>query len=155
METTIRDLIRTSGRTVHSVTPDSTVIEALKKMAEHNIGAVLVLESSGALVGLFSERDFARAVAQGNADAGATSVRELMTTKLLTVRPEQTVQECMIFVTERRVRHLPVTDEAGRLVGLVSIGDLVKAAIAEKEYLLSEKQALIGKLQDYISGTMV
>lgn len=155
METTIRDLMRTSGRTIHSVTPDNTVSEALQKMAEHNIGAVLVLESSGTLAGLFSERDFARAAARESTEFTKTLVRDLMTTELLTVRPEQTVQECMIFVTERRVRHLPVTDEAGRLVGLVSIGDLVKAAIAEKEYLLAEKQTLISKLQDYISGTMV
>ncbi len=155
METTIRDLIRTSGRTVHSVTPETSVIEALKQMAEHNIGAVLVIETSGTLAGLFSERDFARAAARGSAFDDQAQVRQLMTTELLTVQPGQTVQECMIFVTERRVRHLPVTDEQGRLVGLVSIGDLVKAAIAEKEYLLTEKQTLISKLQDYISGTMV
>lgn len=156
METTIRDVIRTTGRTiVHSVTPDSAVMQALNLMAEHNIGAVLVMESSGALAGVFSERDFARAAARGGGVAGETPVRDLMTAELYTVRPEQTVQECMLFVTERRVRHLPVTDDEGRLVGLVSIGDLVKAAIAEKEYLIAEKQALISRLQDYISGTIV
>ena len=154
METTIRDVIRTTGLAVQSVTPDSTVAQALEKMAEHNIGAVLVMRSPDSLSGIFSERDYARAAARLGTVDGATPVAELMSPDLVTVRPEQTVQQCMVFMTERRVRHLPVTDDRGTLVGLVSIGDLVKAAIAEKEYLIAEKQTLIGKLQDYISGTI-
>ncbi|TVR30418.1 MAG: CBS domain-containing protein [Spirochaetaceae bacterium] len=154
METTIRDVIRTTGQAVQSVRPDSTVAQALEKMAEHNIGAVLVMGSPDSLSGIFSERDYARAAARSGGVDGATAVSKLMSPELVTVRPEQTVQQCMVFMTERRVRHLPVTDDRGTLVGLVSIGDLVKAAIAEKEYLIAEKQALIGKLQDYISGTI-
>ena len=156
METTLKDLIRTTGRTrIHSVTPDSTLMQALALMTEHNIGAVLVIEPSGALVGIFSERDYVRAVARAGGLSNETPVCERMTPNPVTVRPEQTVQECMVFVTERRIRHLPVTDDRGNLVGLVSIGDLVKAAIAEKEFMIAEKQALISSLRDYISGTII
>ena len=153
METTISELLRVRGSTVHTVKPDSTVIDALQTMARYKIGAVLVVNSDGVPVGIFSERDFARKAAEQFPLPSETPIQELMTVDLVTVTPAHTVQECMASVTDRRVRHLPVVEE-GRLLGIVSIGDLVKAAIAEKEALINEKQSLIQKLEGYISGTI-
>lgn len=153
METTIRELIRMNGPRVHSVAPDTTLGDALRVMAEYKIGAVLVVDDAGALIGIFSERDYARSSVSRPDLAGDTPVRELMTTDVITIRSDNTVQECMEFVTRLRVRHLPVVDD-GKLAGLVSIGDLVKAAMAEKEALLREKQDLIDKLEGYISGSI-
>lgn len=153
METTIGELLRVRGSNVHSVTPESTLIEALQTMARYKIGAVLVVDNDGVPIGIFSERDFARKAAERYPLPADTAVRELMTVNLVTVKPTHTVQECMASVTNRRVRHLPVVEE-GRLLGIISIGDLVKASIAEKEALINEKQSLIQKLEGYISGTI-
>ncbi len=153
METTVGDLIRINGRKIYSVTPDTTLIDTLRLMADYKIGAVLVLDASGVLVGIFSERDYARKSVERDDLGRETPIKELMTPDVITVSPERTVQECMEFVTRRRIRHIPVVDEANGLIGLVSIGDLVKAALGEKEALLDEKQRLIRQLENYVSGS--
>ncbi len=153
MEATVRDLVRINGRKIYSVSPDTTLIDTLRLMADYQIGAVLVLDAGGALVGIFSERDYARKSVEREDLGRGTPISELMTPDVITVSPERTVQECMEFVTRRRIRHIPVADEANGLIGLVSIGDLVKAALGEKEALLDEKHRLIRQLENYVSGS--
>ncbi len=143
MVKTVRDVLRNKGNEVSTVEADATVLSALEKMAEENIGALLVMEK-GALVGILSERDYARKVILQGLSSPMTKVRAIMTQNVCYARPEQTVEECMAVITEKRCRHLPVF-EGDSLVGLVSIGDLVKASIAEKEFI-------IGQLENYIKS---
>jgi len=141
---TVKQLLDAKGHTVWIIAPDASVYEALKLMADKDVGALLVLEA-GKLVGIMSERDYARKVILKGKFSKDTLVREIMTVRLIIVHPEQTVQECMALMTDRHIRHLPVL--AGEeLVGLVSIGDLVKAIISEQEFLIQN-------LQDYIMGS--
>ena len=140
---TVRDLLKQKGREVWSVAPDSTVYDALKLMAEKNIGALLVIDA-GRPVGIFSERDYARQVILKGKTSKDTPVREVMTTKVVFVRPEQSIEECMALMTDRRFRHLPILED-GALVGILSIGDVVKAVISEKDFLIEQ-------LANYISS---
>lgn len=142
--TMIRDVFKEKGNDVWKVDAEAPVSAALQLMAEKNIGAVLVVGSSNAIEGIFSERDFARKMVSERRLPDSVPVREFMTTKVFYVRPEQTIEECMGIMTKRRFRHLPVMEE-GRLKGVISIGDIVKA-------LLSDKESLIGQLEQYISG---
>ena len=130
------------GKTaVHTVGPDDTVLDALRVMANHNIGAVLVT-SDGTLVGILSERDYARKmVLQGKASHD-TAVREVMTTTVVSVTSAWTCDECMAVMTERHVRHLPVLEE-GRLVGVISIGDVVRAVVQEQQSTISTLEGFI------------
>jgi CBS domain-containing protein len=130
-------------QTVHTIGPDDTVFEALKRMAEKSIGALVVVER-GTVVGIVTERDYARKVILMSRTSRETPVRDIMTSAVMYVRPEQTSDECMALMTENRLRHLPVID-GGRMVGLVSIGDLVKD-------IISDQQFTIEQLQHYISG---
>jgi CBS domain-containing protein len=141
--TTTHDILRFKGQTVHSVRPDDTVLAALGVMAGHDIGAVLVLDGDK-LVGILTERDYARKVALAGKSSKDSPVRSIMTANVVCVPPNQTVAECMGLMTERRCRHLPVV-ENGRVVGLVSIGDLVKATIDEQEFTINQ-------LKNYIAG---
>ena len=141
--TTTHDILRSKGHTVHFVRPDDSVLAALGVMAEHDIGAVLVLDGDE-VVGILTERDYARKVALVGRASKDSPVRSIMTADVVCVPPTGTVQDCMELMTERRVRHLPVV-ENGRLVGLVSIGDLVKATIDEQEFTISQ-------LKNYIAG---
>jgi CBS domain-containing protein len=141
--TTAHDILRYKGSTVHSVRPDDTVLAALGVMAEHDIGAVLVLDGD-TIAGILTERDYARKVALVGRASKDSPVRAIMTANVVCVPPSRTVEECMALMTERRCRHLPVV-EGGRVVGLVSIGDLVKAMIDEQE-------ATINQLKSYIAG---
>ena len=141
--TTVTQLLRTKGHEVVSVSAETSVFQALKVMAEKNIGALLVIEAER-LVGVLSERDYARKVILKGKASKDTSVREIMTAHVLYVRPEQTIEECMALMTAKRVRHLPVLEEE-RLVGVISIGDVVKAIIAEQEFMIEQ-------LQNYITG---
>ena len=121
---------------LYRVTPQATVYEALCLMAEHNIGAVLVMEE-GKLQGIFSERDYARRVVlQGRTSAG-TRVGEIMTRRVLFVSPDRTINECMALMADKRIRHLPVIDDEA-VVGMVSIGDVVSATIAEQNFLIDQ-----------------
>jgi CBS domain-containing protein len=140
---TVTQLLRTKGHEILSVSPETSVFEALKVMAEKNVGALLVVETER-LVGVFSERDYARKVILKGKASREVPVRDIMTSHVLYVRPEQTIEDCMALMTDKRVRHLPVLAEE-RLVGVVSIGDVVKAIIAEQEFIIEQ-------LQNYITG---
>ena len=140
---TVRQLLEAKGSTVHSVSPDERVIDALRLMAERGIGAVLVVEGQR-VVGIMSERDYARKVILKGKSSQETPVREIMTERVVYARPEQTVPECMALMTNKRIRHLPVL-EGDRLVGVLSIGDLVKETISEQEFIIRQ-------LENYIHG---
>ena len=140
---TVTQLLRGKGHEVLPVSPEASVFEALKVMAEKNVGALLVVEGER-LVGVFSERDYARKVILKGKASKEIPVREIMTSHILYVRPEQTIEECMALMTDKRVRHLPVLEDE-RLVGVISIGDVVKAIIAEQDFMIEQ-------LQNYITG---
>jgi CBS domain-containing protein len=140
---TVKRILQEKGGTAQSIQPDATVYDALKLMAEKNVGALLVLEK-GKLVGIISERDYARKVILKGKSSLDTPVKEIMTERVMFVRPEQTVEECMALVTEKHVRHLPVLI-GDLVVGVVSIGDLVKASIDEKDFMIKQ-------LENYITG---
>ena len=141
---TVQQILRHKGNTFWSVTPDTMVYDALRLMAEKDVGALLVLEA-GRLAGIMSERDYARKVALQGKSSLATPVKEIMTRRVVCVRPDQTVEECMAVVTEKRIRHLPVLVD-DEVVGVVSIGDLVKATIDEKDFMIKQ-------LENYITGS--
>jgi CBS domain-containing protein len=140
---TVSMLLRAKGPEVLSIVPDAPVFDALALMAERNVGALLVMEA-GRLVGIFSERDYARKVILKGKTSRETPVREIMSSHVVSIRPEQTIAECMALMTERRIRHLPVLEGDG-LVGIISIGDVVKAIITEQEFVIEQ-------LQSYITG---
>jgi CBS domain-containing protein len=141
--TIVHQLLDRKGRAIFSVEPDAPVLEAIRAMAAHHVGALLVMQGE-ALRGIVSERDYARKVILKGRSSADTPVRDIMTAEVITVSPETSVQICMQLMTDRRVRHLPVI-EGGRVVGMVSIGDLVKAVIAEQ-------QQHIEQLESYIRG---
>lgn len=146
MKRTARDLLRVKGTDVWSVSPDATVYEALELMAEKNIGAVLVMDEER-VVGILSERDYARKVVLRGKASRDTRVREIMTENPIGVLPHRTVEECMAVMTDKHVRHLPVID-GNRVIGLVSIGDVVKDIISQQEFVIQQ-------LENYITGTPV
>ena len=141
--THVRHLLASKPATLFSIAPDAPVIEAVRAMAEHGVGALLVM-SAGTLAGIVSERDYARKVVLRGRASADTPVAQIMSSPVLTVTPETTVQQCMVLMTERRIRHLPVVD-GGRLIGVVSIGDLVKS-------LIEEQRRTIEQLESYIHG---
>jgi len=138
---TVSQLLQGKGGGVLSVTPQSTVYDALKLMAEKNIGALLVM-SNGKLEGILSERDYARKVILLGKSSHELEVREIMSDEVVTVTPVQTVDDCMALMTGRRIRHLPVLDN-GKVIGVLSIGDLVKAVIAMQQQTIQELESYI------------
>lgn len=140
----VGEILSAKGSDVWSVTPQHTVFAALVLMAEKEVGALLVLDGES-LVGIFSERDYARKVILEDKSSKDTSVSEVMSAPVFTVGPDQSIEDCMSLMTEKRARHLPVLED-GKLIGLISIGDVVKAVISERE-------AVIGQLESYITGT--
>ena len=140
---TVRDVLNVKGRTVWSIDATASVFDALKLMAEKEIGALLVTEGTR-IVGILSERDYARKVILHGRSSPTTSVNEIMTAHLVYTQPEQNIDECMAIMTERRIRHLPVIDDE-QLVGIISIGDLVKAIITEQKFMIEQ-------LERYITG---
>ena len=142
--TTVAEILRSkSDQAVHSIAPGASVYDALRLMADKNIGALLVVED-GRIVGILTERDYARKVILMDRSSQQTPVRDIMTSSVMYARPDQTNEECMALMTDNRLRHLPVIDN-GKLLGVVAIGDLVKD-------IISEQQFTIEQLQHYIQG---
>jgi CBS domain-containing protein len=138
--TTVRDILEAKGRQVWSIEPGATVFDALQLMAEKEIGALIVIDGE-LLVGVVSERDYARKVVLLGRASPTTAVKEIMTDPVCT-HLEQSVQQCMGLVTEKRVRHLPVV-EGGKIVGLISIGDLVKSIIDDQKFVIEQLEHYI------------
>jgi CBS domain-containing protein len=134
-------LLKHKGRVIHSVAPDAPVLEAVKLMAEHGVGALLVM-SGEELIGVVSERDYARKVILKGRSSNDTPVRQIMSSPVLTVQADQSVHDCMRIMSEKRIRHLPVVDASG-VIGVLSIGDLVRS-------VLEEQQRTIADLEQYI-----
>jgi CBS domain-containing protein len=137
---TVRQMLQAKPA-IHSVSPDDTVFDALQIMAERNIGAVLVIEH-GELVGILSERDYARKGILKGHHSKDTPVRALMTTPVVSVPASWSVHHCMSIMTERRIRHLPVVD-GGRLIGVISIGDVVRAVVDDQQFTINALQSYI------------
>jgi CBS domain-containing protein len=137
----IRQVLQGKQHALISVSPGSTVQEALEAMARHDIGALLVMDGNR-LAGIFSERDYARKVAIGGKNTAASPVSAVMTEKVFFVTPEQTVTQCLGLMTEKHFRHLPVM-ENGKVIGVVSIGDLVKEKIAEQSFIIDQLERYI------------
>jgi len=133
---TVKEILGDKGHQIWSVTPDSTVYAALKLMAEKGIGAVLVM-SNDTLVGIMSERDYARKVALQGKSSITLKVSEIMSSNVMYIEISQNVEDCMALMINKRIRHLPVYEE-GKLVGFISIGDVVKALIDEKEFMIDQ-----------------
>lgn len=141
---TVSRLVQTKGNAVWSISPEATVYDALALMGEKDIGALMVMDGDR-LVGVISERDYARKVVLKGKYSRETSVREIMTDKVHSVRPDQTIEECMALMTDKRIRHLPVM-ENNKVIGVISIGDVVKALISDQEFRIQQ-------LEQYITGT--
>jgi CBS domain-containing protein len=140
---TVKQILQSKTHGILSISPDATVYDALKLMAEKEVGALLVMEA-GKVLGIISERDYARKVILHGKSSKEIHVSDIMTSKIIYVNTAQTVDECMALMTDKRVRHLPVY-EGDRLVGVVSIGDLVKEAISEREYIIKQLESYIMK----------
>ena len=140
---TVRELLKAKGNEIWSIVPQATVYEALQVMSEKDVGALLVLEK-GNMVGIFSERDYARKVILKGRFSRETTIGDLMTPDVLYIEPQSTIEDCMALMTANHVRHLPVL-ENGRLIGVVSIGDVVRQIISEQEFTIEQ----LGK---YITG---
>lgn len=140
---TIQHCLQSKGNDVWSIHPDASVFDALNLMADKNIGALLVIENDK-LAGMFSERDYARKVILQGKTSRETRVREIMSSRVFHVEYNQSIEDCMALMTEKHIRHLPVLEE-GAIVGVISIGDVVKEIIAEQEFVINQ-------LENYISG---
>ncbi len=141
--TFVRQILQAKGQDTWTIDPDATVLQALEVMAAHNIGALVVTEEDE-VVGIFSERDYARRVVLHGKASSSTLISEVMTPEVICVNPEQTVDKCMAVMSDKHIRHLPVL-ENDRLVGVISIGDVVKT-------IISDQQVMINHLEDYIYG---
>ena len=141
--TTVKHVLDKKGNDVHFIHPGASVFDALKLMAENDIGSLVVLEDDK-LVGIITERHYAREIVLKGKTSSGTLVRDIMSTKVICARPDQSVEECMAVMTARAVRHLPVLEQ-GRLVGIVSIGDMVKSVIGDQKFIIEQ-------LEHYIHG---
>lgn len=139
----VSDLLENKGDEVWSIGPDASVFDAIKLMADKGVGALMVMEGTK-IVGVISERDYARKVILMGLSSRETQVKEIMTTRVVYANPEKTVEECMALMTDKRIRHLPIMD-GEQLTGVISIGDLVKSIIAEQQFTIEQ-------LERYISG---
>ena len=140
------DLLKNKAKQLWTISPESSVLDALKLMAEKEIGALMVVDKKDKVVGIITERDYARKIILKGKTSMKTSVKEIMTpsNKMYTVKPDTPVEDCMVLMTGKHIRHVPVFD-GGKFVGLISIGDVVKSTI-------SQKDILIDHLSDYIGG---
>ena len=140
---TVKHLLEQKGRSLWTIAPDATVLDAVAKMAEKDIGSLVVMDGEE-LVGIITERHYSRNVVLKGKTSPTTLVREIMETNVIHVRPEQPVELCMTLMTDKRVRHLPVVEDT-KVIGIVSIGDLLK-------YVISKKEFAIDQLEHYIQG---
>ena len=140
------DLLKSKAKQLWTILPEASVFDALKLMAEKEIGAVMVMDKKNKAVGILTERDYARKIILKGKTSLKTTVKEIMTPfdKMYTVKPDTPVDDCMVLMTGKHIRHVPIFD-AGKFVGLISIGDVVKSTI-------SQKDTLINQLSDYIGG---
>ncbi|RPI78731.1 MAG: CBS domain-containing protein [Desulfobacteraceae bacterium] len=143
---TVKEILKIKNKDIYSVAPTATVFDALKLMGEKGIGALMVMEG-GEAVGIISERDYARKVILKGKTSRDTLVKEIMTSNMFSVKPQTTVEECMVLITGKRIRHVPVFDQ-GKFVGIISIGDVVKSIIAQQEMLIEQ-------LSSYIAGKYI
>jgi CBS domain-containing protein len=141
----VQQILRNKGSDVWTIPPDSTVYEAVQMMAERQVGALPVVDWASNLVGIISERDYTRKIVLMDRSSRGTKVREIMTPRVFSVEPDRSVDDCMALMSDNHIRHLPVT-EGSRVIGMLSIGDILKT-------ILNEKQSLIEQLESYISGT--
>jgi CBS domain-containing protein len=141
--TTVRSVLQSKGSDIWSTAPDTSVFDALKVMAEKNVGALLVMEGNQ-LIGIFSERDYARKVVLKGESSHNIAIRNVMTSGVISVTPDQSIEDCMALMTGKHIRHLPVLENS-KLVGLISIGDIVKA-------IISQHEDTIKQLENYITG---
>lgn len=144
MKTVAQILKAKPDMVVHTISPDALVYDAVKLMAERGIGAVVVADGEN-IVGIVTERDYARKIVLSDRSSKTTPVRDIMSSSVIYVRPSTGNEECMALMTDKRIRHLPVIDE-GRLVGMISIGDLVKDVISEQRFIIDQ-------LEHYITGS--
>jgi CBS domain-containing protein len=140
---TVRNLLNSKGGEVWTIQPDETVLDAIQKMAEQDVGSLVVIED-GKLAGIFTERHYSREVFLKGRQSPTTPIRDVMSTRVICASPDQTIDECMAVMTDKRIRHLPILDE-GKLVGIVSVGDLVKNRISDQEFVIDQ-------LTQYIHG---
>ncbi len=140
--TIVKQLLQDKGSDVWTISPDSTVYTALELMTEKNVGALVVIDSDR-VAGIVSERDYARKVVLKQKSAISLPVKEIMTGSVYCVSPDYTIEQCMALMTDKRVRHLPVLEDE-QLIGIISIGDVVKAIIANKEFLIEQLESYIG-----------
>ena len=143
MKTTIRQLLDKKGYMIHGIAPELMVIDAIRLMSETGVGALLVLDD-GNLVGIISERDYTRKVILQNRSSVNTPVQDIMTSKVLYMSPQQSVEECMVLMSKHRIRHMPVMED-GKPIGVLSIKDVMNNIISEKDFIISQ-------LETYISG---
>ncbi|WP_295123197.1 CBS domain-containing protein [uncultured Chitinophaga sp.] len=141
----VRNILQAKGHAVYSISPDSTVFEALEMLVDRNVGALLVIDDDRFL-GIFSERDYARRVILKGRSSRETRISEIMTEHPITMSEEASIEDCMVKMTDKHIRHLPITDANNRLVGVISIGDVVK-------YIIDEQRSVIQSLEGYINGT--
>lgn len=144
MNTNVRQLLDKKGNEVYSISADITVFEAITLMSVHEVGALVVMENDK-LVGIISERDYTRKVILKDRSSKSTSVREIMTSKIICVTPENSIEECMLLMAKHRIRHLPVI-ENDKVVGILTVMDAVKTTISEKEFIIEQ-------LAHYIAGS--
>jgi len=142
----VSDILKSKSKQLWTILPEASVLDALKLMAEKEIGALMVVDKKGKVVGIMTERDYARKIALKGKQSVDTSVKEIMTPfdKMYTVKSDTPIDDCMVLMTGKHIRHVPIFD-AGKFVGLISIGDVVKSTI-------SQKDTLINQLSDYIGG---
>jgi len=143
MTTTVRQILDSKGYETQAVSPDDLVIDAIRLMADAKVGALLVMED-GKVAGIISERDYSRKVILNNRSSQTTKVREIMTSDVIYVKPEQNIEDCMVIMSQHHVRHLPIIED-GKAIGMLSVMDVVKSIISEKEFIIEQ-------LENYIAG---
>ena len=147
MNTPVKQILMQKGSAIITITPTETVYEAIQKMVENNVGSLVVTNAKGGLAGIFVERDCFRKVVLAGKTSKEVLVKDIMTKKVVYATPEMSVDECMAMMTEKRIRHMPVLDGEKKLIGIISMGDLVK-------YVSSEQEAMIKNLEKYIEGSL-